>query len=103
MISFEMCFLDNLSHPSTPGNSLKMIEKYTQKFVRCRPRRHPDSISAVKNLFLQFLKTVFVTFSSFIGPFDKTRQFLTCNVALCCKQVSVRCSLSTHLRALEEQ
>ena len=89
--------------PAAPGNSLKIIKKYTQKFVQCLRRSHRDSISAVKNHFFQFLKTFFVTFSSFIGPFDKTRQFLTCNVALCCKQISIRCSLSTYLRGLVEQ
>ena len=83
MISFEMCFWIICHIPATPGNCFKIIEKYTHKFVRCLP--------------------VFVTFSAFIGTFEKTRQFLTCNVALCCKQVSIRCSLSTYLRALVEQ
>ena len=61
MISFEMCFLDNLSHPCNSGNSLKIIENYTQNVVPCLRRRHRDSISTVKNHFFQFLKTVFVT------------------------------------------
>ena len=52
-----------ISHiPATPSNFLKIIEKYTQKFVRCLRRRHIDSISAVKNHFLHFLKTVLSLF-----------------------------------------
>ena len=71
MNSFKCVFWIICHIPATPGNSLKLIEKYTQTFVRCLCRRHRDSMSAVKNHF-QFLQTVFVTFSSFIGPFDKT-------------------------------